>query len=77
MTIMWQLHETRHYCIRNRGLIAVALLAIIIILPILQPALASSAHLPAANRTIYDSNNNEYKRSVTLTPTSNQSNASS
>jgi multiple sugar transport system substrate-binding protein len=39
--------------------------------------LATGAHLPASNRTIYDGNNNEYKRSVTLTPQSNQSNASS
>jgi multiple sugar transport system substrate-binding protein len=74
---MWQLHETHHYCIRSSGLIAVALLAIIITPPILQPALATGAHLPASNGTIHDGNKNEYKRSVTLTPPSNQSNASS
>ncbi|MFL6496453.1 MAG: extracellular solute-binding protein, partial [Nitrososphaera sp.] len=75
--IRWQIHETSQYCILNRGLIAVALLAIIITPPILQPVLATAAHLPASNRTIYDGNNNEYKRSITLASPSNQSNTSS
>ncbi|MFL6499004.1 MAG: extracellular solute-binding protein, partial [Nitrososphaera sp.] len=77
LTIRWQIHETSQYCILNRGLIAVALLAIIITPPILQPVLATAAHLPASNRTIYDGNNNEYKRSITLASPSNQSNTSS
>jgi multiple sugar transport system substrate-binding protein len=75
LTIKWQLYETSQYCILNRGLIAVVLITIIITLTILQPVLSTAANLPSSNRTIYEGNNNEHKRSVTLA-SSNQSNAS-
>src|ERR671919_1605094 len=54
------------------GSIAIALLTIIIMPPILQPALATATNLPPANTTIYDDNNNEFNNSVTVL-SSNQS----
>src|SRR5919107_2317384 len=75
LTIKWQLYETSQYCILNRGLIAVVLITIIITPTILQPVISTAANLPPSNRTIYEGNNNEHKRSLTLA-SSNQSNTS-
>jgi multiple sugar transport system substrate-binding protein len=68
-----QLDEMRRYFVPKMGSIAIALLTIIIMPPILQPALATIAtNLPPANTTIYDDNNNEFNNSVTVL-SSNQS----
>src|ERR671919_542747 len=60
------------YCVPKMGSIAIALLTIIIMPPILQPALATATNLPPANTIIYDDNNNEFNNSVTVL-SSNQS----
>ena len=67
-----QLDEMRRYFVPKMGSIAIALLTIIIMPPILQPALATATNLPPANTTIYDDNNNEFNNSVTVL-SSNQS----
>src|ERR671918_654925 len=67
-----QLDEMSRYCVPKMGSIAIALLTIIIMPPILQPALATATNLPPANTIIYDDNNNEFNNSVTVL-SSNQS----